>query len=177
VSLPSAIVAARAVATVPISLLLAFRTPAGDAAALAIFAVAAMSDLLDGYLARRRHQTTALGAYLDPLADKVLVIGVLGALALRGVVPPWAIAFVIGREALAVALRTAAPVTLPASLDGKANTAAQMAATGALIAAAATRSAEIGVLADGGLAVALALTVVSGVRLMLRATQARAHAG
>jgi CDP-diacylglycerol--glycerol-3-phosphate 3-phosphatidyltransferase len=177
VSLPSAIVAVRALATVPICLLLASRTPTGDIAALAIFTVAAMSDLLDGYLARLRHEVTALGASLDPLADKVLVIGVLGVLALRGLVPGWALAVVIGREALAVALRTAAPVTLPASIDGKAKTAAQMAATAGLIAATATRSAQIGVLADGVLAVALALTVISGVRLMFRATQARAHTG
>src|SRR5258708_20711546 len=67
------------------------------ALALALFACAALTDLLDGLLARRFGQTTPVGAYLDPIADKVLLSGVYLSLAVAGLVPCCVVMAIIGR--------------------------------------------------------------------------------
>jgi len=67
-----------------------------------LFVLAGISDFLDGFLARRLGQETALGAWLDPLADKVLLVGLFFALGWQGVFPPWLITLVIGRDAAIV---------------------------------------------------------------------------
>jgi cardiolipin synthase len=66
--------------------------------ALLLFVIQAFSDLLDGFLARRMHAKTALGAYLDPLADKVMLASSYVALALMEVVPVWLAAIVLLRD-------------------------------------------------------------------------------
>jgi len=66
--------------------------------ALALFACAALTDGLDGLLARRFHQITPLGAYLDPIADKFLLSGVYFFLAVIGSVPWWLVAIIFGRD-------------------------------------------------------------------------------
>jgi cardiolipin synthase len=70
------------------------------ALALGLFFVAAASDGLDGALARRFQWTTAVGAYLDPIADKALFSGIFVALALAGDVPFWLVAIIFGRDLL-----------------------------------------------------------------------------
>src|SRR5690349_20248445 len=67
-------------------------------AALALFACAALTDGLDGILARRFGQTTSLGAWLDPIADKLLLSGVYVVLAIAGSVPWWLVVVVFGRD-------------------------------------------------------------------------------
>jgi cardiolipin synthase len=66
--------------------------------ALSLFAVAALTDGLDGLLARRIHQVTPLGAYLDPIADKVLLSGVYISLAVAGSIPSWLVVLILGRD-------------------------------------------------------------------------------
>jgi cardiolipin synthase len=68
--------------------------------ALAIFAFAAFTDLLDGATARRFGVATAAGAYLDPIADKCLLSGVFLALAIARIVPRWLVAIIFGRDIL-----------------------------------------------------------------------------
>jgi len=174
---PTLLVLARGILTVPVCALLAFRTPETDLAALALFAIAATTDAVDGPLARARGEVTARGAAIDPLADKILVIGTLSALALRGLAPLWAVTVVVLREVAAVWARSRAERTLPATADGKLKTILQMMSTAGLIAAAALGGALWRTTAEALLDVTVALTVVSGVRLMLRATQTRADAG
>ncbi len=77
---------------------------------LVIFVIAALTDILDGYLARRQNQVTSLGRVLDPFVDKVLVCGafVLFAgpeLADQTTVAPWMVVLIIGRELLVSSLR------------------------------------------------------------------------
>jgi cardiolipin synthase (CMP-forming) len=72
-------------------------------AALAIFIFAGLSDAADGYLAKRFHLTTRLGRYLDPAADKALMLASFLALAIMHVAPLWLTAVVIGRDAVIVA--------------------------------------------------------------------------
>jgi CDP-diacylglycerol--glycerol-3-phosphate 3-phosphatidyltransferase len=80
-----------------------FRHAPGVAATL--FAIAAATDFLDGFLARRWAATTILGGFLDTTADKLLVSGVLVALVAAGRASPWVAAIIVGRELLIMGLR------------------------------------------------------------------------
>ena len=70
--------------------------------AAGLFIGAAMTDLLDGFLARSSKQTTRLGALLDPFADKLLLLSSFGLLAYRGVVPLWVLIAVISKDVVVV---------------------------------------------------------------------------
>ncbi len=76
--------------------------------ALLIFWAAALTDLLDGYLARRWHQITTVGTLLDPIADKLLVSAALISLVQVHVVPAWMVVIVVGREFAISGLRSIA---------------------------------------------------------------------
>jgi CDP-diacylglycerol--glycerol-3-phosphate 3-phosphatidyltransferase len=170
VTLPNALTAARALLVIPVIGLIAM----GDASlALLVFIGAAATDAVDGPLARRRG-TTALGAGLDPLADKVLVVGTLAALAIQGIAPAWPVALIFVRELVAIEVRVRAPQALGASSDGKAKTVLQVAAIALLLAAAAWPAASLATAGNALLVAATALTMLSGVRLVLRAKQTTA---
>jgi len=88
----------------------------------AIFGLAAWTDWLDGYLARRRHQVTTFGQLMDPLADKLLITAALVSLVQMGLAPAWMVAIILGRELGVTVLRSVAfsrGVTIPASGLGK----------------------------------------------------------
>jgi len=102
VSAPDALVLFRALAGLPVVILLRAEQPA---AALAVFTAAALSDALDGFLARRSGIAGPRGALLDPLADKVLVVVVLAGLASTGQVPAVFAVIVALREGAVAALR------------------------------------------------------------------------
>ena len=93
----------------PVVLLLLVDTPLARLSAALLFLAAGLTDLLDGYLARRTHQTSALGASLDQIADKLLVDAVLVTLALRGEVPWLLTAFFLGRDIGITLLRIRSP--------------------------------------------------------------------
>src|ERR1700747_16202 len=76
--------------------------------ATAIFCLAMTTDFFDGKLARRRGRSSALGSLLDPIADKVLVLGTMVMLVGLDVVPAWMIAAIVVREVLITGLRQAA---------------------------------------------------------------------
>ena len=99
--------------------------------AAAIFAVASVTDWLDGYLARRRKQVTTLGQLMDPIADKLLVMAALVSLVQMGLAPAWMVAAIIGRELAVTGLRSIAynrGVTIAASPLGKFKMASQVVA-------------------------------------------------
>jgi CDP-diacylglycerol--glycerol-3-phosphate 3-phosphatidyltransferase len=96
-----------------------------DVVALIIFWVAAATDLLDGYLARRWGQVTTIGTLLDPIADKLLVSAALISLVQVRVVPGWLVVLLVGREFAVSGLRSIAAVegyTIKASELGKTKT-------------------------------------------------------
>src|SRR6266536_805102 len=74
----------------------------------AVFCVAMSTDWFDGRIARRSGRTSSFGSLLDPVADKVLVLGTLVVLLDQGVFPAWMVAAIVGRELLVTALRVAA---------------------------------------------------------------------
>jgi CDP-diacylglycerol---glycerol-3-phosphate 3-phosphatidyltransferase len=126
---PNIISAARILLVpVVVILILSEARPAAYLAA-ALFVLAAVTDGLDGYLARRQASVTRLGQWLDPLADKALVTAPIVALVLVGMFPLWAAAVIVARE-FAVSLLRAWLGTrgraMPASSWGKVKTAAQM---------------------------------------------------
>ena len=102
----------------------------------AIFAVASLTDWLDGYLARRRQQVTGFGQWMDPLADKLLVTAALISLVQMNLAPAWMVAVILGREFSVTVLRSIAHArgqTLPASPIGKVKMVAQVVAILVLI--------------------------------------------
>ena len=96
-----------------------------------IFAVASLTDWLDGYLARRRKQITGLGQWMDPLADKLLVTAAFVSLLYLELAPAWMVTVIIGREFFVTVLRSIAHArgqAMPASPLGKVKMVAQVAA-------------------------------------------------
>ena len=88
----------------------------------AIFSVAALTDWLDGFLARRQKQVTTFGQLMDPLADKILITAALISLVQMELAPAWMVAIILGRELAVTVLRSFAwsrGVTIPASPLGK----------------------------------------------------------
>jgi CDP-diacylglycerol---glycerol-3-phosphate 3-phosphatidyltransferase len=93
-----------------------------------IFIAGGITDLLDGYLARKRGQETVLGAFLDPLADKLFVLGTLVFLVAKGRAPEWLVVVLLTRELAITVLRSIAVtygLVIAAGQTGKAKTALQ----------------------------------------------------
>lgn len=87
-----------------------------------ILLVAAATDVMDGYLARKRREITTLGILLDPIADKLLISAAFISLVQMGLVPAWMVVLIIGREFIVVGLREIASIeglVIPASALGK----------------------------------------------------------
>ncbi len=100
-------------------------------AAFWLFVVAGISDAVDGFIAKRFHSQTELGAYLDPLADKALLVSIYVALGVLGEMPIWLVFLVVSRDAfiiVAVMLSwmLSRPVAMAPLMISKANTAGQI---------------------------------------------------
>ena len=96
---------------------------------LAIFVVASLTDFVDGYIARHYHQVTDFGKFLDPLADKLLVIAAMCMFCQWGVFPAWALMIVLTREFAVTGLRLIAVqkgTVIAAGWSGKVKTASTM---------------------------------------------------
>ncbi|PSR00576.1 MAG: CDP-diacylglycerol--glycerol-3-phosphate 3-phosphatidyltransferase [Bacteroidetes bacterium QS_9_68_14] len=106
--LPNILTVTRILLTPVVLVLLATKTLWAQAGALLLFMLAAVSDYLDGRLAREMQAASRLGRFLDPLADKVLVLGVFATLALEQpeTVPWWAVGLIALRDVVITALRT-----------------------------------------------------------------------
>ena len=98
-------------------------------AALGCFVLASLTDWLDGWLARRRHEVSSLGALLDPIADKILILGVFLACVQLGLIPAWMVLIIAFRELLVTGVRLMAAsrhIVLSAAAEGKQKTASQV---------------------------------------------------
>jgi CDP-diacylglycerol--glycerol-3-phosphate 3-phosphatidyltransferase len=133
-------------------------TPGGDLVAAIVFALAAITDGLDGYIARSRKSVTNFGKVMDPIADKLLIAAALITLVSLERVEPWLAMVIIAREFAVSGLRVAAGqqgLVIPASRLGKLKTFFQIAAILAVIATDAWWSHAL-------LYVAAVITIVSG---------------
>lgn len=136
---------------------------------LGVFLIAAGTDWLDGYLARRLNQVTELGKFLDPLVDKFLVLAPLLSLIELGTVPAWGVFLILARE-LAIAGWRVNPKLYGSSeiqganLWGKLKTISQIAAIALLIAPLSPVWTLAGMVTFW---IAVALTLISGVIYLL----------
>lgn len=139
----------------------------------AIFGLAALTDWLDGYVARRRKQVTVLGQMMDPVADKLLTSAAFISLVQMELAPAWMVAIIIGREIAVTLLRGFAlnrDVAIPASRLGKFKMIAQVVAILALI-LGQDHLQEFYVLGTVALWVVVVTAVVSGVHYYVRFTR------
>lgn len=171
-TIPNQITLAR-IASVPLLMYLILSdSNVGRIFAVILFFLAAVSDAVDGYLARSFKQTSTFGKFADPIADKLLVSGALIALLQLGELGAWAVMMIVAREFLVTGLRILAiseGKAIGASLLGKLKTISHVAL---VLAVLADRSFALG---PGGsvakswcLGVALALSLLSGVEYFYR---------
>jgi len=128
-NLPNLLTMAR-IAAIPLVLMLIDRgTPEDCTWAGIVYSAAAITDLLDGYLARKMNVVSVLGKFLDPLADKLLVMASLVYMVPMGRIPEWAVVLLLAREISVTGLRSIASsegVVIAAGEEGKSKTALQM---------------------------------------------------
>ena len=139
-------------------------TTTGRLIATALFVVAAATDRLDGWLARRSGQVTDLGKMLDPIADKVLIGTALVLLSWLGDLPWWVTVIILVRELGITAMRffLLRYVVLPASRGGKLKTVLQSVAIGLYLLPLDALPAFVSVVAMVFMGAALVVTVVTG---------------
>lgn len=129
---------------------------------LAIFLLAALTDLIDGIIARRTDRVTVTGTLLDPIADKLLMSAAFISLVELGLAPAWMVTVIVGREFAVTALRMVAmarQIAIGANRWGKTKTGSQVVAIALLI--LGRRLGSWMILGRIALWVALILTVVS----------------
>ncbi len=160
-NVPNVLTLLRILAVPVIVVALLGETPNGDALAAGVFALAAFTDGLDGYIARRRSDVTTFGKLVDPLADKLLIVAALVSLVSLGRLAAWVAMVIIARELAVTVLRAVAVeqgVVISASWLGKLKTVLQVAAVFALIIWNPSPT-----WVDALVYVALTVTVISGV--------------
>ena len=135
-NLPTYLTFARILMVPILVVVLMTRVQAYEIIGVVVFWLASITDLLDGYLARRWRQVTTLGKLLDPLADKLLVSGALISLVELGLAPAWIVFIILAREMAVTGLRGIASeegITIAADTMGKWKMGAQVASISCLI--------------------------------------------
>ncbi len=168
-NLPNALTLSRILIVPVLVVVLLTKTSGWQFIGLGLFLVASLTDFLDGFLARRRKQVTALGKLLDPAADKILTSAAFISLVGLGLAPAWMVVVVVAREFAVSSLRSLAAaqdVVLAASFAGKVKTTTQIVAISLLI--ISDRLGAFDVLAPVSLWVALAATLYSGIEYFVR---------
>lgn len=145
--------------------LLSAPQPIGSYIAALIFGIAAITDTIDGYIARSQSQVTVFGQLIDPLADKLLVSAALISLVQLGRLSAWVAVIIIAREFAVSGLRLVALTenkVIPASIWGKLKTISQIIAIIIIIANVpySVFGISLGLMA---IAVAVILTILSGI--------------
>ena len=130
----------------------------------AIFVVAAATDWLDGYLARKLNQVSDLGKFLDPLVDKLLVLAPLLSLIELRQIPAWGVFLILGRELAIAGWRVSQPKISGANIWGKLKTVSQIIAIALLIAPLSPEWELPSLIAFW---VSVALTLISGAIYLL----------
>ncbi|MBA3300531.1 MAG: CDP-diacylglycerol--glycerol-3-phosphate 3-phosphatidyltransferase [Thermoleophilaceae bacterium] len=170
VNLPNSLTLMRILLVPVLVVALLVESPNGSTIAAVVFALAAITDGLDGYIARSRESITTFGKVMDPIADKLLIAAALISLVSLDRVAAWVAMVVIAREFAVSGLRIfagAQRVVIPASQLGRAKTIAQVAMVMALIAASDTGDWWVQALVY----LAVAITLISGVDYFLNVSR------
>jgi CDP-diacylglycerol---glycerol-3-phosphate 3-phosphatidyltransferase len=160
-NLPNALTLIRILLVPVLVVALTVETPGGSTIAAIVFAIAAFTDGLDGYIARSRQSVTTFGKVMDPVADKLMIAAALISLVSLDRLAAWVAMVIIAREFAVSGLRIAAGaqgVVIPASGLGKVKTIVQVLAVLALIAANDADAAWVQALVY----LTVAITVASG---------------
>ncbi len=162
---PNGVTAIRIIA-IPVILLLLFNTGRMFQIITAlVFLLVALTDMVDGYFARRQKMVTTLGKFFDPLADKLLIVTALIALISARDIPVWIVIIIVGREIAVTGLRGIAlseGIVISSSMLGKYKTAFEMTSIFFLILKGPFLSIDFHLIGMVLLWVALALAVISG---------------
>lgn len=135
-NLPNLLSLSRLVTTALVFVLILVNQPWSFLVATAFFLLASVTDLADGYLARRFQVVSSLGVFLDLTADKIFVAAILIALVQIGLVPAWIVVIIVAREFLVTGLRSMAAAkgkVIPAGTWGKQKTFITLVATGGIL--------------------------------------------
>jgi CDP-diacylglycerol--glycerol-3-phosphate 3-phosphatidyltransferase len=157
--------------------------PWRDFWAALLFLVAALTDLLDGYLARRMNEVTALGKLLDPVADKLLILAGLVMLVANQLAPAWIVIVILGREMAVTGLRAIAAsegVVMPADVWGKWKTVTQVTAIIMLVLSWRFWIFDVGEIGTWVLWASMVMALISGARYgvaYLRGMEGQARPG
>lgn len=180
-NLPNALTVLRILLVPVLVVALLGETPNGDLFAAIVFALASVTDAVDGYLARSRNAITTFGKLMDPVADKLLILAALLSLVQLDRVEAWVAMVIIAREFAVTVTRMAATqqgVVIAANWWGKAKTMVQVACVFFLI-AIDTRPLWL----DGLVYATVGITLISGIdyffglrRLLREAEERRRHA-
>ncbi len=168
-NLPNALTLSRLLAIPVVVVLLVADFPNHDQLAAVVFVAASLTDTLDGNIARWRGQVTELGKFLDPLSDKLFVLSVLVVLVEEGLLAPWVVGVIFGRELLITVLRSMSARqgrVMSASPWGKTKTVVQVAAI--LLLMLERPYPVLHLPAQAGIAVAVAFTIFSGLDYLWR---------
>ena len=149
---------------IPVFLILAYLGK--NVAALAVFIIASLSDMADGYIARHYNQITNFGKFMDPLADKMLVLAAMCFFVEKGQMPGWAVAVVLFREFAVSGLRLVAVErqrVIAAAWSGKIKTACTMVGLCVMLLFGEVAAVRVAVTA-----VILLTTIYSGVEYFMK---------
>src|SRR4051812_46959665 len=139
-------------------------------AAFVLFVAAGVSDGIDGYIARRFDMRSELGAYLDPLADKALLVSIYVSLSVVGQLPPWLAIVVVSRDlmimgAVVLSWLLEKPIAINPSYVSKANTVAQIAFAALILGSLAYGLQQALLIYAGAMVVACLTTISAGAYL------------
>lgn len=171
INLPTILTLIRVILVIPLFVLIFFDNLPAKILTLAFFIVASVTDFVDGYLARKNKQVTDLGAFLDPLADKMLVNLTFLALTYQNLVPIWLFAIIIVRDFMVDGVRmmeAKKDIILAASKTGKAKTMVQMITLSLILLNKIIGSEIFANINFALLIIVLVLTVISGLEYLVK---------
>lgn len=168
---PTILTLARIILTAPLMIFIFVDNLPARVATIICFVVASLTDFIDGRLARKNHQVTDLGAFLDPLADKMLVNLTLLALVVKGLVPLWIFAVILIRDFAVDGVRMQAAkngTTIAASLSGKLKTTVQMVTITLILLNTIFENHVVNIINLVLLYIVVILTIVSGLEIIIK---------
>ena len=170
-NLPTILTLVRIILVIPLFILIFFECLPAKIITIICFIVASITDFVDGKLARKNKQVTDLGAFLDPLADKMLINLTLLALCYQNLVPIWIFAIIIVRDFAVDGIRMMAAkkgITISASYTGKFKTTVQMIALSLVLLNKIFVNEVFGIINLVLLGAMLLLTVISGLEYIIK---------